>query len=82
MKLIDEWRQAWRFWSVRLQAAGLALASLFAWWPDAALVLWNSMPAEVKALLPEAAVKTLPLFVFGAALIARLVKQEGASNGK
>lgn len=76
-EFIEDWRQAWRFWSVRLAAAGGALQALLAWWPDAALALWNSMPDEVKGLLPQGAVMTLPLLFFVASIVARVVKQGG-----
>ena len=75
MKLIDNAKQGWRFWSVRLAAIGSALQALLTWWPDAGLALWNSMPVEVKDLLPREAVMTLPLIFFLAAILARLVRQ-------
>lgn len=80
-EFIEDWRQAWRFWSVRLAAAGGALQALLAWWPDAALVMWNSMPDEVKALLPQSAVMTLPLLFFAASIVARILKQKNIPNG-
>lgn len=76
-EFIEDWHQAWRFWSVRLAAAGGALQALLAWWPDAALALWNSMPDEVKGLLPQGAVMTLPLLFFAASIVARVIKQGG-----
>lgn len=75
LKLIDDWKGAWRFWSVQLAAIGSALQALLAWWPDAALAMWNSMPAELKAMLPQSALMTVPLLFFGAAIVARVVKQ-------
>ncbi len=75
MKLVDNARHWWRFWSVRLAAAGSALQALLTWWPEAGLALWNAMPVEVKALLPAKAVMTLPLILFLTAIVARLVRQ-------
>ncbi len=37
--------------------------------------MWNSMPAELKALLPESTLMTVPLLFFGAAIVARVVRQ-------
>lgn len=75
MRLIENWRTWWRLWSVRLTALGTALQSLFLAWPDIALTMWNMMPGEVKALLPQQIVFGLPLAFFAAAMIARVVKQ-------
>lgn len=76
MKLIDEWKNGWKFTSVQLQALGSAIFALFMAWPDAALAAWNVMPAEVKALLPERAMMLVPLPLFIAAMVARFIKQE------
>ena len=75
MKPVENARDWWRFWSVRLAAGGSALQALLTWWPEAGLAFWNAMPAEVKAMLPAEAVMTLPLVFFLAAILARLVRQ-------
>ena len=80
MKLIDDARLWWRFWSVRLAAIGSALQALLNWWPEACLALWNAMPAEVNALLPDEALTLLPLLFFLAAIAARLVRQPGLDH--
>lgn len=70
-RLVDDWRQAWRWWSVQLHLAGTVLASL--------LLLVPQMPAEMQALLPP----RLRLVLVGvwavAGLAARLVKQGGSN---
>lgn len=43
-RLIDDWREASRFWSVRMNAAGALLLPL--------LTMVPSMPAEIQAMLP------------------------------
>lgn len=82
MKWIDDAaRKSWRLWSLRLQALGLALQSAFLTWADLPVTLWNMMPAEVKAWLPEHVIAFVPLALFIAAAIARLIKQEKLSDG-
>lgn len=43
-RLVDDWREASRWWSVRINAAGAVLLPL--------LTMVPSMPAEIQALLP------------------------------
>jgi len=43
-RLVDDWRQAWRWWSVRMTAIGTLLGG--------ALAIMPSMPAEVQAMIP------------------------------
>lgn len=70
MKLIDDWKKAWRFWSVRLSAAGVALLSF----PDMFTLVWNQVPADLRAALPYS--KEIALALIVASLVARIVKQE------
>lgn len=64
MKLVDDAKQAWRWFS--MQAMALAVAVLGA---------WEVIPADMKASIPAQYVTyvTLGLLVFGIA--GRLVKQ-------
>lgn len=49
--LVNDWRRAWRWASVRLAAvASIVLAYLWAA-PDQALLVLNAMPAETRAYL-------------------------------
>jgi hypothetical protein len=68
-RLIDDWRQAWRFWSVRLSAFGAALSAA-----------WVSMPADMRDGFPGA--QWIGLMLFISVLLARLVVQDGGKpNG-
>lgn len=71
MKLITNWRLAGRFWSVRLNLFGIALAVA-----EQALPLWPYLPVEARALLPRWLVAGLPLACFVLATIARVIRQE------
>lgn len=66
MKLIPEWRRAWRFWSARLIAA---------------LIAWTLLPAEQQVLLVQwagADPDQVPTVLAALALLSRLIDQPGA----
>jgi len=75
MKLIPEWREAYKLWSVRLSTLGALLMGFLLAWPDSLLYLWSMMPPEVYAYLPERIVQGLAMFIFVMSVISRLVKQ-------
>lgn len=74
MKLIDQWRQWWRFWSVRLSAVALVLEALGQ--------AWAQLPDDVKALLPSSTLHLLSGVFVACSMIARIIKQEALANGR
>lgn len=74
-QLIDDARDGWKFWSVRLNILGSALLALFTFWPDSALYLWGAMPKEVKELIPAHYTQAIALFIFIMSTVARFLKQ-------
>ncbi|MDZ7894164.1 MAG: hypothetical protein U5M50_03900 [Sphingobium sp.] len=81
-RVIDQWRLGWRLWSVRLHAAALALAALFAAAPQAVLELWAMLPVEAKAAIPPHFARWIPVLLGAAGIAARFVKQKGVGDGK
>ncbi len=77
MKLVEEARQAWRWWSVRLAA----LAGIVA----GALVAQPQILTGLVAYVPEqwrpAASALAGIVVFAAPTLARIVKQGGQVDG-
>ena len=69
IRLIDDWRLAWRFWSLRLMGAALLVAS----WPEAFLHLYALVPADLQYLLPGRDVVVVVCLVL--AFVARMIKQ-------
>lgn len=65
MKLIDEWKKAYRMLSV--QAMGLALAVQGA---------WPTMPEDLKARLPSHLVYWVSALLLVAGIVGRLVRQD------
>ncbi len=76
MKLTPDWRQAWRWWSVRLSALGSLLCAIALASPDALFAAWQALPADVVALLPERLATAVPMLLFMAIAAARVVQQQ------
>ena len=75
INLIDNWKQCYKMWSVRLSSFGAALMGYFLYFPDSALWLWQMMPREIHALLPSNVAMFIAFVIFIGTAISRLVKQ-------
>ena len=64
MKLIHNWRRAWRMFSV--QAQGTALAVLGA---------WQALPDEMRSVVPAWAVVTIAMLLLVFGIVGRLTEQ-------
>ncbi|WP_433910362.1 hypothetical protein [Sphingomonas yabuuchiae] len=73
MRLIPDWRQSWRWWSVRVSAFGAMIFAFLLAAPDQALAIWQALPADVQALIPNA--KEIGLFLTIAVVVVRVVQQ-------
>lgn len=85
MKLIDDWKTAHRFWSVRLGVLGAAVMAVVTIWPDGIILLWNMMPEQVQVLLPERLVSVVGVVLYILTVASRLVHQpklHGGTRGK
>jgi hypothetical protein len=72
-RLVDDWRQAGRWWSVRLNALGALLLPL--------LTMVPSMPAEVQEALPPALRAVLVALWCLAAIAVRVWAQKPKDGG-
>lgn len=70
-RLVDDWRDAWKWASVRLAALGGMIAAVAAAAPGFARELWDQLPGEVRSTLPVWA----PVLVTALPIIVRLYKQ-------
>jgi hypothetical protein len=71
-RLVDDWRQASHWWSVRMNAIGALLLPV--------VTLVPSMPVEVQALLPPAARAVLVALWCVASIAVRLIAQKPKSG--
>ncbi|MXO66247.1 hypothetical protein [Altericroceibacterium endophyticum] len=81
--LIEEWRDAWRYWSVKLNAIGLAIMAWVWFDPTALLYVLNLAPPALRHYVPDRIEALIGFAVFALAIISRLVKQRkvGGRNG-
>ncbi|MEX3628764.1 MAG: hypothetical protein VB138_03995 [Burkholderia sp.] len=71
-QLIDEWREAHRFSSVRLSAL---MATVFAIGPSL-LSAWAALPDDLKQVLPTGWARTIAVGAFLLVLLARVTTFE------
>jgi len=64
IKLVEDWRQAWRWFSVQ----AMAVATAF-------LAVWAAFPEDLKAVLPAGCTKAIAIAVLLVGLVGRLVQQ-------
>lgn len=82
MKLISNWRHAWRLASVRVAAIGAVATTAAAAAPDTALQVWQSMPDAVRDVLPSPVSRWVTPGLFVATLVARILKKRKATDGE
>lgn len=69
MKLIPEWRRAWRMFSVQAQAIGVALCATYV-----------QMYDQLKDTFPPIWMASLTACIFSIGLIGRVFKQKSVSG--
>ena len=71
MKLIDNWRDAWRFSSVWAMTAATAIQGA-----------WIALPLDLRTTLPPWLPQTIAIALLLLGIFARIVKQKNLSGGK
>ncbi|WP_180128147.1 MULTISPECIES: N-acetylmuramoyl-L-alanine amidase [unclassified Acinetobacter] len=74
MKLIDNWKQAWKLKSVQVGALSAFFYALILF-SEQFLNVWNVIPQELKNKIPENIAEWVGLFIGVATVLARLKKQ-------
>lgn len=74
MKLIEGWKYSYLYWSVRIQLICVAIAGFFVFDPGAILWVWKSMPAPIKAFLPDTFEDSVSVVLFILSLIAAMAR--------
>ena len=65
MKLIGNWRDGWRFTSIRAMTAATALQGA-----------WLALPDDLRATLPPWLPQTIAMVLLALGVFARLVRQD------
>ena len=79
MKLIDNWKQAWKLKSVQVGAASAFFYALILF-SEQFLNVWAVIPQELKNKIPENVAEWVGIFVGVAMVLARLKKQPELHN--
>ena len=66
MRLVEHWKQAWRWFSVQALTLLAALP-----------IVWMGLPDDVKAMVPADWAKYLMIAVAIGGLVGRMVDQQG-----
>jgi len=74
-RLVDDWHRAHKFLSVQIAVIGAALEAFIQWFPHTATDVWNSLPGDMRSLLPEALTRSLPILLMLAIVVARITKK-------
>lgn len=77
MRLVDNAKHAWKWFSVQALAFLTFLSSLLVFVPFIPVV-WAEIPDDIKAMIPDTWLKYVVLVVSLAGLIGRLVPQKSA----
>jgi len=76
MKLIENWRIVYKFWSVRLTAVGTLMVGYIAAVPDILVSAWNMLPADLRTIIPPNYLLYISVGIFIAGMFSRVVKQD------
>lgn len=75
MKLIPEWRQAWKLKSIQWSVIGLVLTGVVEFLNS----IWYSLPPAIIDKIPHSSTISMAMFVV--VIIMRLVKQKDTPDG-
>lgn len=75
LKLIPEWKRAWKFASIRWNLLGILAMGVIEFLNQ----IWQSLPPEVRDNLPHASKIAMALFVLS--IIGRMLKKVEVTDG-
>lgn len=76
LKLIDNAALVRKKWSFILNSIGTVIFGILLTVPDAVITIWNSLPDEVKQMVPPKYVYFVPLVIYVLGLVSQYVKQQ------
>lgn len=75
MKLIGDWKNFHKFWSIRLSAIGIAVSSFSGDIQNALISVWNSLPTSLIGQLPVGTSKYIGIAILAFGVVARIIDQ-------
>lgn len=82
VKLINNWKDAWRFWSVRLSALGAAILTMVDLAPGAIASVWTQLPRTITDSLPDDMIKWIGIGLIVASPLARVIRQSSLDTNR
>ena len=75
MNLIADWKDWWRWWSLRLTALGTMLSGYLIANPDIAVTMWLQIPDDIRLYMPAQYMPAIGLLIVLVGQAARFLKQ-------
>ena len=82
MKLIDDWKKAWRLWSVQLNIITIIILAILNDLPSHIIASWSLLPEEIKSQIDKEVIAYVSMGLVILNILSRLVSQTKATIDK
>ena len=82
MKLIDDWKKAWRLWSVQLNIITIIILAILNDLPSHIIASWSLLPEEIKSQIDKEVIAYVTMGLVILNILSRLVSQTKATIDK
>lgn len=74
IKIIDDWKRAWKFASIQWSVVGLVIMTIH----EYSYELWLKLPLDIQATIPYSGY--IPAALFGLSIVGRLLVITGSKT--
>lgn len=75
MKLIDDWKKAWKLWSVQVNIITIIILTILNDLPSHIIASWSLLPEEFKSQIDKEVIAYVSIGLVILNVLARLVSQ-------
>ena len=75
VKLIDDWKKAWRLWSVQLNVITIIILAILNDLPSHIIASWSLLPEEIKSQIDKEVIAYISMGLVILNILSRLVSQ-------